>query len=732
MNRSVVLLAVAVLCCGTTTAAPAATLRVKGTAFLLDGRSLDMWGVRTASASQSQELTDRLIAQLDDYAAHGVNSLSVFYMGSSGVYADPFNADGTAVDPAHQRRIEQIIQACDRRGMIVIVGIFYQRCNQPSLRDWAAATEAVRTVARLLKPYRNVIVNIANEQNSTRYQALPWSRVRNVEDLVQLCRVVKTVDPERIVGAGGYDHASNERLGQSPEVDVLLFDTTGSTRSGPVFERYRAAGVRDKPMVNVETFGAWTNQFLPPGVFSAEVKRAYLAEIEDAARHPGLYVHLHNTPWFQAFTPGDKIRYDLGGQGTAEDPGLRWYFEAVKKARADIAYFPPPDIEGGWRKAITPDDARRLAGLDTARLDEAFEVAQASTKNGGLLVVRHGYLAYERYFGLGHREATPNLASCGKSFTSVAVGILMHQRPDLFPAGLDQKVFTPAYMPPEVFPLSDPRKAEIKLGQLLAFTAGIRGNNPSRTGGQEVTLDPPGPDGAAAMIDSVAAGRRGIDFQGRSTSAATLWCTPGEGYSYATASAHLASMMVRHVSGMELEAYVRDRLARPLGWGNFTYGYRSAEEITHTPGGGGIAVRATDMLRFGYLLLREGRWGDRQVVPAEFVRHCGTASPYNPHSPYSLQFDVNTDGQWTGVPRDAFWKSGSGAHMLYVVPTLDLVVWKLAGRDGQYQERDTGVPLDPAIVAAAQSRSDWKPSLNEREGQREVLRKVVAAVQRSE
>ncbi len=706
----------------------AATLSVKGVALELDGKPFDMWGVRTASASQTQELTDRLIARLDDYLAHGVNSVSVFYMGSSAAYTDPFVADGTAVDAGHQQRIERIVQACDRRGMVVIVGIFYQRCQQPNLRDWSAATEAVRTVARLLKPHRNVILNIANEQNSGRYKSLPWSRVQDVEDLAELCRVVKTVDPDRIVGAGGYDHASNGRLGRSKDVDVLLFDTAGQTRSGPVYERYLAAGVRDKPMVNVETFGAWTNQFLPPGVFPEAVRQAYHHEIDDAARYSGLYVHLHNTPWFQAFTPEDEIRYDLGGHGTADHPGVRWYFEGVKKARERLAYFPPPDAEGGWRRATSPDDARRLAGLDTAKLDAAFDAAQASTKNGGLLVVRHGYLAYERYFGLGHRDATPNLASCAKSVTSVAVGILMAERPELFPDGLDQRVFTPAYMPPDVFPLSDPAKSGIKLGQLLAFTAGIRGNNPSRVHGREVQLDPPGPDGTAAMIDAVAAGRRDIVYQGRPTSAATLWCRPGEGYSYASASAHLASMMVRHVSGMELEDYIRDRLARPLAWGEFTYGYRFEKQITHTPGGGAIAVRATDMLRFGYLLLREGRWGQRQVVPAEYVRHCGTASRYNPHSPYSLQFDVNVDGHLSGVPRDAFWKGGSGAHMLYIVPSLDLVVWKLAGRDGQYQERDTGVPLDPAIVQAAQSRSDWKATLDEREGQRDVLRRVVAAV----
>ncbi len=391
-------------------------------------------------------------------------------------------------------------------------------------------------------------------------------------------------------------------------------------------------------------------------------------------------------------------------------------------------YFPPPDSQGGWRVPGSAEEARRVVGIDVARLDKALEVAKASTKNGGILVVRNGWLVYEEYFGLAHRDATPNLASCGKSFTSIAVGILMAERPELFPDGLDQKVFQKAYLPPDAFPLSDPAKAEIKLGQLLAFTAGVRGNNPSRVLGKEVTIDPPGPDGAGAMIDAVAHGRRSIEHKGVPTSAAKLWCQPGEGHSYASSSAHLASMVVRHVAGMELEEYVRQRIATPLGWGQFTYAYKNSREVTHTPGGGGIAVRATDMARFGYLLLREGRWFGKEIVPAEYVHHCGRASPYNPHAPYSLQFDVNTDGHLAGYPRDAFWKSGSGAHMIYIVPSLDLVVWKLAGRDSQYGETDTGVKSDPAAIKRAEDRRNWQPTLGEREGQQEVLRKVIAAI----
>src|SRR3712207_8267423 len=57
-----------------TTLFRSATLKVEGQAFQLDGKPFDMWGIRTASASQRQELTEHLIAQLDDYLAHGVNT----------------------------------------------------------------------------------------------------------------------------------------------------------------------------------------------------------------------------------------------------------------------------------------------------------------------------------------------------------------------------------------------------------------------------------------------------------------------------------------------------------------------------------------------------------------------------------------------------------------------------------------------------------------------------------
>src|SRR5204862_826862 len=134
----------------------------------------------------------------------------------------------------------------------------------------------------------------------------------------------------------------------------------------------------------------------------------------------------------------------------------------VQSQAKDNPYFPPPDSEGGWRTLHDPAQIRDLAGMDLPQLERAFDFTQRCTQNGGLLVVRHGWLVFEKYFGRAHRNANPDMASTGKAYTSVACGIMLKQFRDKIPDGLDTKVFTEKYLP-EAFPIDDPRKLEITL-----------------------------------------------------------------------------------------------------------------------------------------------------------------------------------------------------------------------------------------------------------------------------
>jgi len=386
-------------------------------------------------------------------------------------------------------------------------------------------------------------------------------------------------------------------------------------------------------------------------------------------------------------------------------------------------YFPPPDSKGGWRTLNDPIEIRKKAGLDIKRIETAFKVCERGTPNGGLLVVRHGYLVFEKYFGRASRNANPDMASTGKAYTSIACGVMLEEFKDKIPQGLDTKVFTEKFLP-QTFPLDDPRKADISLGQLLCMTAGYWGEGQTPSGfvlGRPQPLKPvPGQN------------IRDLD---NSSLRVPLWTDPGAGYSYSSPSPHIASLVLRNITGMELQDYIRTRLADPMGWESWGYCLQRGDFLMpHANGAGSIAVHATDALRFGYCLAKAGRWEGKQLIPQSYIKLCQQSSPYNPHSPFVLQFENNADGHVLAAPTDAFFKSGAGGFGLFVVPSLDLVIYKLGGKDGQYDPAMTGLP-QPAFND--HSRADWQPiprtafnegSASGDDGLRRVLELISCAV----
>jgi CubicO group peptidase (beta-lactamase class C family) len=367
-------------------------------------------------------------------------------------------------------------------------------------------------------------------------------------------------------------------------------------------------------------------------------------------------------------------------------------------------------------------------------LERAWAFVAGLHANSSLLVVRHGWLCFERYQGLVTPESNRDLHSCGKAFTSTAAGILLDERPDLFPERLEQRVYGAPYLPPEHAPLHDPRKAEIRLGHLLSHAAGLRGNNGATFDASgPVTLDPPGPDGGfpdAAAFGHVTWPHRGVD-----TSATTLWCAPGGGYSYASAGPLIVGAMIRHLTGLEVAQFMAERVFGPIGWEGWrwadnppepaggvetapagdrrragggdnlpepvTDGGTAPVTVRHTKAQGGIAPRPPDAARFGYLHLQGGAWDGRPIVPAWYAAALRRPSPFNPHYPhYGLQVRINAAGAAAGAPPDAYGPAGFADNYIYVVPSLDLVIVRIGDRETPQARHTVWETILELVVAA--------------------------------
>ena len=106
--------------------------------------------------------------------------------------------------------------------------------------------------------------------------------------------------------------------------------------------------------------------------------------------------------------------------------------------------------------------------------------------------------------------------------------------------------------------------------------------------------------------------------------------------------------------------------------------------------GGGMWINALDMARFGYLWLRGGKWGDKQLLPADYVKAAITPSTTSNSPDYGYLWWLNTQGKnYPGMPPTTFGAKGAGSNTIVIDRDHDLVVvWRWhAGNEAEFAKR---------------------------------------------
>jgi CubicO group peptidase (beta-lactamase class C family) len=164
--------------------------------------------------------------------------------------------------------------------------------------------------------------------------------------------------------------------------------------------------------------------------------------------------------------------------------------------------------------------------------------------------------------------------------------------------------------------------------------------------------------------------------------------TPGSVYEYNDVRVNRFAMSLLRVWKKPVPEVFRDEVMARIGasstWRWIPY-EGAVVDVGGTPmptvsggtrWGGGVWMSSEDAARFGLLFLRHGRWGDRQVVSAAWVRQATTPSAQK--DDYGYLWWLNTGQRlWPGTPASSFAAIGFGSNTIWIDPEHDLVVvWR--------------------------------------------------------
>jgi CubicO group peptidase (beta-lactamase class C family) len=297
-----------------------------------------------------------------------------------------------------------------------------------------------------------------------------------------------------------------------------------------------------------------------------------------------------------------------------------------------------------------------------------------------VLIARKGAIAYEYHReGLG-RESRHDVNSVTKSVVSLLVGIALGQGlirgtdetlADFFGDEPELKANTPAQ--------------GITLAQLLTLTTGFDTSALDRDTDYADFLRRFHTDGLLGH-----ALKRPVSHP------------PGTRFHYSNLDAHLVSLALARRAKASVAAYAQQHLFGPLGIVDFAWPTNLRGDSN---GASGLSLRARDMARLGQLVLQQGRWNGRQVVPADYVARA-TRRQAASDLPVRSRPDLWGYGYlwWTvatlGDELPACYAAGYGGQFIYVVPALDLVVTATTEAQSRGNAVRTGAVIRDHVLPA--------------------------------
>jgi CubicO group peptidase (beta-lactamase class C family) len=335
-------------------------------------------------------------------------------------------------------------------------------------------------------------------------------------------------------------------------------------------------------------------------------------------------------------------------------------------AQPEPAYWPTD----GWRSS-PPEEQ----GMDSSVLASMFDhIAEQQLNLRSVLIVRNGYLVTEAYFHPYTAETFHTIESITKSVIDALIGIAIDQK---YIKDADQSLLS-FYPPDRHVDNLDANKQAIKLKDLLGLTTGFACDDAPSSNNRTMTQSG---NWVAFMLNSPMA------------------AAPGTTFNYCSGAAHVLSDVLQRSVNMSAREYANEQLFKPLGIAAVPPERWGADPQGVSTGGFGLYLTPRDVAKLGLLYLNNGRWDDKQIVPAEWVAASTT------------QHATKEDGTgygylWTVYPNeDRYAALGLAGQQLHVLPKQNLVVVFTSGLPVYGEAPQLNDLLKTYILPAAKSNT---------------------------
>lgn len=301
---------------------------------------------------------------------------------------------------------------------------------------------------------------------------------------------------------------------------------------------------------------------------------------------------------------------------------------------------------------ITPSSIQP-SNLDLYEAMEASIRADSFPNTTSVLFFQHDTLMYEGYFGYGRQNLLNDTRSTAKSFTALAMGAAIAE-------GRLQETDLAFDILGDLAPFEHdlPLKREIQVADFLSMSSALDCNdNQSDSPGNENNMYPLHQWARWASDLPIMEGYS-RDENGRGP------------FRYCTGGSLLLGQILERATGMNVEAYFKQALFDPLDITTWQWPRSPTGEFMT---GGGLRLMSRDLGKLALLVLNEGIWEGKQVLPADWIRQATRQQVVaNPQQQYGYQFWRRTWETACG-PVNAPYMSGNGGNAVLILPELDAV-----------------------------------------------------------